>query len=187
MSFIERYTTIVEAMEARHGYQPMGLEMAAVGLIKALQAELAQWKLGSATVNDRLLGVVERLTKRNRTLESEAGELGESLGEIADIQREKLEREKRSRVMDANEARSREQELRAEVERLRQRIEGARWLLERAEQLAQKNAPGLTADIDAWLHPSPGIAHDGCNYLAAPDSICTKCGQLVPKSGAGHG
>ena len=62
---------------------------------------------------------LERLTKRNRALEAEAGEAAECRAEIADIQREKLEREKRSRVMDANEARSREQELRAEVERLR--------------------------------------------------------------------
>lgn len=24
-------------------------------------------------------------------------------------------------------------------------------------------------------------AHEGCNYLAVPGSVCTKCGQYVPK------
>lgn len=42
----------------------------------------------------------------------------------------------------------------AEWDALRAALQDARWLLERAEQLAAKDAPGLAADIAAWRIPS---------------------------------
>lgn len=83
MSVVHRLDTLIDAMTARHGHSPMGLEMACVRLIQEQHAEI-----------ERLRGVLKRIETLKVYADGAPASAYQTEGWMRELAREALEGER---------------------------------------------------------------------------------------------